>query len=241
MKLNNFRRAARFTRSVQRKSSAHTRIKTCAVLAFAALFMLPLATRTSAQNQGTRIRGTITSFDGTIMVVATPDGQSSSVTIPADLAVRANEKATLADIKPGDFVASAADKGPDGKIHAEELRIFPEAMRGAGEGHRPMAPAAGQSGDRSMTNGTVSAPDPEARTMTNGTVASGDAASRSLTVTYKGGQTVIVVDPTTPITKIVIADKSLLKPGATVAIVANMKDGALVAGNVTAEKDGVKP
>ena len=226
MKLNNFRRAARFTRSVQRKSSAHTRIKTCAVLAFAALFMLPLATRTSAQNQGTRIRGTITSFDGTIMVVATPDGQSSSVTIPADLAVRANEKATLADIKPGDFVASAADKGPDGKIHAEELRIFPEAMRGAGEGHRPMAPAAGQSGDRSMTNGTV---------------ASGDAASRSLTVTYKGGQTVIVVDPTTPITKIVIADKSLLKPGATVAIVANMKDGALVAGNVTAEKDGVKP
>ena len=104
-----------------------------------------------------------------------------------------------------------------------------------------MAPLAGQSGDRTMTNGTVASPDPEARTMTNGTVASGDAASRSLTVTYKGGQTVIVVDPTTPITRIVIADRSLLKPGATVAIVANMKDGALVAGNLTAEKDGVKP
>ncbi len=215
--------------------------KTCAVIAFAIVFMLPLATRIASQNQGTRLRGTITSFDGTIMVVATPDGQSSSVTIPADLAVRANEKATLADIKPGDYVASAADKKEDGKIHAEELRIFPEAMRGAGEGHRPMAPAAGQSGDRSMTNGTVSAPDPEARTMTNGTVASGNAAARSLTVTYKGGQTVIVVDPTTPITKIVIADRSILKPGATVAIVANMKDGALVAGNLTAEKDGVKP
>ncbi len=213
-------------------------VRTCALIA---LLALPFASRTAAQNQGTRIRGTIASFDGTTMVVATPDGQSSTVTIPADLGVRANEKATLADIKPGDFVASAADKKEDGKIHAEELRIFPEAMRGAGEGHRPMAPLAGQSGDRTMTNGTVAAPDPEARTMTNGTVASGDAASRSLTVTYKGGQTVIVVDPTTPITRIVIADRSLLKPGATVAIVANMKDGALVAGNVTAEKDGVKP
>lgn len=212
-----------------------------AVVAFAGLATLLLATRIASQNQGTRIRGTITSFDGTTMVVATPDGQSSTVMIPADLPVRANEKATLADIKPGDFVASAADKGPDGKIRAEELRIFPEAMRGAGEGHRPMAPLAGQSGDRTMTNGTVAAPDPEARTMTNGTVASGDAASRSLTVTYKGGQTVIVVDPTTPITRIVIADRSLLKPGATVAIVASMKDGALVASNLTAEKDGVKP
>ena len=93
-----------------------------------------------------------------------------------------------------------------------------------------------------MTNGTVAAPDPEARTMTNGTVsANGAAGSRTLTVKYKEGETMITVDPETPITKIIIADASLLKPGATVAIVANMKDGALVANNVTAEKDGVKP
>src|ERR1700688_31470 len=118
------------------------------------LVAFPFVTRMSAQNQATRLRGIISSFDGQTLVVKTPDSQSASVTVPPELAIRANEKATLSDIKPGDFVASAADKGPDGKIHAEELRIFPEAMRGAGEGHRPMAPVAGQSGDRTMTNGT---------------------------------------------------------------------------------------
>jgi hypothetical protein len=202
------------------------------------LLAFSFVTRMSAQNQGTRLRGIISSFDGQTLVVKTPDGQSASVTVPPELAIRANEKATLSDIKPGDFVASAADKGPDGKIHAEELRIFPEAMRGAGEGHRPMGPNPNQS----MTNGTVAASDPEARTMTNGTVSATDASgSRSITVKYKEGETVIVIDPTTPITKIVIVDRSLMKPGATVSIVAAQKDGALVATNVTTEKDGVKP
>jgi len=211
--------------------------------ALIAVLAFPFVTKMSAQNQGTRIRGIVSSFDGKVLVVKTADGQSTSITIPPELSIRANVKATLSDIKPGDFVASAADKGPDGKIHAEEVRIFPEAMRGAGEGHRPMAPAAGQAGaDRSMTNGTVAAPDPEARTMTNGTVsAAGAAGSRTLTVKYKEGETVIVVDPETPVTKIIVADASLLKPGATVSVVANQKDGALVANNVTAEKDGVKP
>jgi hypothetical protein len=206
--------------------------------ALIAILVFPFAAKISAQNQGTRIRGIVDSFDGKTLVVKTPDGKATSVTIPPEVNIRANVKATLSDIKPGDFVASAADKGPDGKVHAEEVRIFPEAMRGAGEGHRPMGPDP----NRTMTNGTVAAPDPEARTMTNGTVsATGAAGTRTLSVKYKEGETVITVDPETPITKIIIADASLLKPGATVAIVANMKDGALVANNVTAEKDGVKP
>jgi hypothetical protein len=203
-----------------------------------ALLACSFVTNTSAQNQGTRLRGTIDSFNGQTLVVKTPDGQSTSVTVPPELSIRANEKATLSDIKPGDFVASAADKGPDGKVHAEELRIFPEAMRGAGEGHRPMGP----NPDRTMTNGTVAVSDPEARTMTNGTVsATGGSGSRSITVKYKEGETVIEIDPNTPISRIIIADRSLLKPGATVSIVAAQKDGALVATNVTAEKNGVKP
>ncbi len=206
--------------------------------ALIALLAFPFVAKISAQNQGTRLRGIIDSFNGQTLVVKTADGQSTSVTVPAELSIRANEKATLSDIKPGDFVASAADKGPDGKVHAEELRIFPEAMRGAGEGHRPMGP----NPDRTTTSGTVAVSDPEARTMTNGTVsATGGNGSRSITVKYKEGETVIEIDPTTPITKIIIADKSLLKPGATVAIVAAQKDGGLVATNITAEKDGVKP
>jgi len=201
----------------------------------------PAQTQTPAQTPAqTRIRALIVSFNAPALTVKTEDGDTLIVTVPSDLRIMANATATLADIKPGDFVGSAADKGPDGKLHAEEVHIFPEAMRGTGEGHRPMGPDP----NRSMTNGTVSAapPDPEARTMTNGTVsaASGDS-SRTITIQYDGGVQEIEVGPDVPIITLVVGDASLLKPGAEVSIVAVQKDGALVATRLTAEKDGVKP
>jgi hypothetical protein len=187
-----------------------------------------------------RIRALVVSFNAPTLTVKTDAGGTVTLAVPADLRIMANATATLADIKPGDFVGSAADKGPDGKLHAEEVHIFPEAMRGTGEGHRPMGPDP----NRSMTNGTVSAapPDPEARTMTNGTVsaASGDF-SRTITIQYNGGVQEIEVGPDVPIITLVVGDAGLLKPGAEVSIVAVQKDGALVATRLTAEKDGVKP
>src|SRR3977135_31960 len=127
-----------------------------------ALFALPVF----SQGQQARMLGTIDSFNGQILVVKSQDGQVTSITVPPDLRVMANAKAGLADIKPGDFVGSAADKGPDGKLHAEEVHIFPESMRGTGEGHRPMGP----NPNRSMTNGAVAMMGPDDRTMTKGTV-----------------------------------------------------------------------
>ena len=191
-----------------------------------------------AQNQAARILGTIDSFNGQILSVKSQDGQVVSITVPPDLKVMANAKASLADIKPGDFVGSAADKGPDGKLHAEEVHIFPEAMRGTGEGHRPMGPDP----NRTMTNGTVTMAGPEDRTMTNGTVSgvSGDS-SRTMMLKYKDGEQVIEVAPDTPIVIRVLGDRSLLKPGAAVLVLAAQKDGGLVATGLTAEKDGVKP
>jgi hypothetical protein len=187
-----------------------------------------------------RIRGTVVSFNAPALVVTTEESDTVSITVPADLRIMANAKATLADIRPGDFVGSAADKGADGKLHAEEVHIFPDAMRGSGEGHRPMGPDP----NRSMTNGTVTAApgDPEARTMTNGTVsaATGDS-SRTITIEYNGGVQEIEVGPDVPIITLVVGDASLLKPGATVSLVAVQKDGGLVATRLTAEKDGVKP
>ncbi|MGB6200229.1 MAG: hypothetical protein WBF35_11830 [Candidatus Acidiferrales bacterium] len=194
---------------------------------------------TQPQNQ-TRIRAIVVSFKAPTLVVKDEDGDTVSVTVPADLRIMANATATLADIKPGDFVGSAADKGPDGKLHAEEVHIFPEAMRGTGEGHRPMGPDP----NRTMTNGTVSggANDPEARTMTNGTVgAATGSASRTITIEYNGGVQQIEVGPDVPIITLVVGDASLLKPGATVSLVAVRTDGGLVATRLTAEKDGVKP
>jgi hypothetical protein len=197
-----------------------------------------LAAPALAQAPQARFRGIIASFDGTTLVVQTPDGKTTSVAVPADVRINANGKAKLSDIKPGDFVGSAADKGLDGKLHAEEVHIFPEAMRGTGEGHRPMGP----NPNRSMTNGTVALNDPEARTMTNGTVsvASGMGAV-TLTVKYKDGDQTIEVAPDTPVVTIIPGDRTLLKPGATVSVVAVQKGAGLTATILTAEKDGVKP
>jgi hypothetical protein len=198
-----------------------------------------LAAPALAQTPQTRFRGIIASFDGTTLVVQTPDGKTTSVAVPAEVRINANGKASLTDIKPGDFVGSAADKGPDGKLHAEEVHIFPEAMRGTGEGHRPMGP----NPNHSMTNGAATAMnDPEARTMTNGTVSNASGmGSVTLTVRYRDGDQMIEVAPDTPIVTIIPGDRTLLKPGATVSVVAVQKDAGLTATILTAEKDGVKP
>src|ERR1700676_669155 len=179
---------------------------------FFALFALPVFAQNPAQGQPARILGTVDSFNGQILSVKAQDGQVASIAVPPDLKVMANAKAGLADIKPGDFVGSAADKGSDGKLHAEEVHIFPEAMRGTGEGHRPM----GSNPNRSMTNGTVAMNDPEARTMTNGTVsAASGMGTVTLTIKYKDGDQTIEVAPDTPIGTIIPGERALLKPGAT--------------------------
>jgi hypothetical protein len=197
-----------------------------------------LAAPALAQTPQVRFRGIVSSFDGATLVVQIPDGKTTSVAVPPDVRINANGKAKLSDIKPGDFVGSAADKGPDGKLHAEEVHIFPEAMRGTGEGHRPMGP----NPNRTMTNGTIAMNDPEARTMTNGTVsAASGKGSVTLTVHYKDGDQKIEVARDTPVVTIIPGDRSLLKPGATVSVVAVQKDSGLTATILTAEKDGVKP
>jgi hypothetical protein len=203
-----------------------------------AVLAIPGLAQNPASGQAARILGTVVSFNGQILSVKSQDSQTVSISIPSDLKVMANAKATLADIKPGDFVGSAADKGPDGKLHAEEVHIFPESMRGTGEGHRPMGPAP----NRTMTNGAVTSMGPEDRTMTNGTVSGvGGGSSRTMMLKYKDGEQVIEVSPETPIVTRVPGDRNLLKPGAAVLVLAVEKEGGLVATGVTAEKDGVKP
>ncbi len=112
---------------------------------------LALAQSTATAQAPTRVRGSIEALSGSEMTVKTRDGDTMKIALAPNLAVGTVRRATLADIKPGDFVGSAAVKGRDGKLHALEVHIFPEAMRGTGEGQRPW-----DSGpDSSMTNATV--------------------------------------------------------------------------------------
>lgn len=173
-----------------------------------------------------RVAGTLEKIDGETLTVEGKNGETSSVTIADKAAIYGVERRTLADIKPGDFVASGGVKGTDGQIHAVELRIFPQSLRGTGEGQRPWA---GVKSDGVMTNATV------------GTVSQSPSGGM-VHVTYKDGQSEYSVGPDVPVLAYVDADRSLLKPGAAVLIFAQKQpDGTLTASRVTAEKNGVNP
>jgi hypothetical protein len=196
------------------------------LVAIIALWALPALAQTPAPDGvPTRISGTVAKLDGNTLSVATRDGQTATVTLTADAAIFGLAKASLADIKPGDFVASGGVKGSDGKIHAVEVRIFPEPLRGAGEGQRPWDVKP----DGVMTNATV------------GTVSQSPDGD-IIHVTYKGGESEYSVSGDVPILLYVPGDRSLLKPGAALFVLALKKpDGTMTANRVTAEKDGVKP
>jgi len=192
---------------------------------FMALVALPVLAQSPPATTPMRVAGTVDKLDGNNLTVNMKDGPSVTVVLADNAAVFGVEKRTLADIKPGDFLASGGVKGTDGKIHAVEVRIFPETLRGTGEGQRPWDVKP----DGVMTNATV------------GTVSQSPQGG-VIHVKYKEGESEYTVGPEVPVVAYVAGDRSLLKPGAAVLTVAQKKpDGTLTTARVTAEKDGVKP
>ena len=200
------------------------------VVTIGALLALPAAAQAppapaAPDGAQTRIRGTIEKFDGETLTVKSRESQQVTIGLAPNFTVVGVAKRSLGDIKAGDYVASISVKGTDGNLHALEIHIFPEAMRGTGEGQRPhdLVP------NSLMTNATVS-----------GITAA--PQGHMLKVTYKGGEAEVIVGPDTPIVTYVPGDASLLKPGAAIFCIAQKKaDGSLTAARITAEKDGVKP
>ncbi len=90
-----------------------------------------------AQDKPVRVRGTIDQIDGGMLIVKSREGDTLKVKLADDGKVVALVKASLADIKPNSFVGSTAMPEPDGSWKAIEVHIFPEEMRGTGEGDRP--------------------------------------------------------------------------------------------------------
>ena len=192
---------------------------------FVAVLALPALAQNPPANPPVRIRGTIEKLDGEVLTVKSREGQQVTITLAPNVTVSYLVKKSLADIKAGDFVASTSTRGTDGKHHSLELRIFPEAMRGVGEGQYAwdLVP------ESTMTNATVSG-------------ITSAPQGQTLRVSYKGGESELAVGPDTPIFGYGTGDMSLLKPGAAIFIVAQKQaDGSLTAARVTVEKDGVKP
>jgi len=197
------------------------------VLGAAALALLAAASTSFAQPQTVRVRGTVEAVDGPMLTVKGRDGQTTyKVKMADNVAVRGIVKASLADIKDNSFIGVTGMPQPDGSQKAVEIHIFPEPMRGTGEGHRPWDLQPGS-------------------TMTNATVAQmvksvdGDV----ITLKYKDGEKKIVVTPQTVIVTYVPGDKSELKPGAKIFIAAAAKkdDGTLEAAAISVGRDGIVP
>jgi hypothetical protein len=177
------------------------------------------------QAQTMRIRGTIEKLYGNTLSVKSREGAEMQITLTDNVNVVDVVKASLSDIKEGFFVGSAAMPQADGSQKALEVHIFPESMRGTGEGHRPYTIP-----NSTMTNGTVGA-----------TVAGVDGST--LTLKYKEGEKKIIVGPDVPIVRYEIGDKSDLKEGAAFTILSAEKkpDGTLETARVNVGRDGVVP
>ena len=166
------------------------------------------------------LHGDIAAVDKATLHLKSAPGQETTIKLPDDVRVSLRVPAKLDDVKAGTFVGTAATPGPDGTLVASEVHIFPEALRGTGEGHRPMSTMPGST----MTNATVagiSSSAPNARgTMTNATVENVGAVGkgRTLKLTYKGGEQVVFVSDRTPVVVFEAGSRASLAPGAHVIV-----------------------
>ena len=165
------------------------------------------------QQNAFAVNGTVSALDATSISLKSDVGELvETFKLAPNLLVIQNKPATLNDIKPNDFIASAAVRKADGKLHSTELRICPDALRGLGEGQRPMNDAQNQT----MTNATVSG-------------AAIVGGSNNIKVQFQGGESELILDPGVPVTAIVPVDKSLVKAGAKVRVQGvKTPDGALI-------------
>ena len=188
--------------------------------------MLAALGSTANAQDTVRVRGTIERLDGPVYVVKARDGTELKITLMDNGIVVAIVKASLADIKPGLFVGSTGMPQPDGSQKAIEVHIFPEAMRGTGEGHYPWDLQA----DSTMTNANVEE-----------FVAGVDG--QTLTLKYKNGEKKIIVTPQTVVVTYSPGDKADLKPGTKIfiAVAKKQPDGTLQAARINYGKDGITP
>jgi len=195
------------------------------VLAASSFALVYVIVPASAQ-ETVRIRGTIEKIDGPVYVVKNRDGAELRLTVTDNPLFVAIVKSTMADIKPGMFVGATGTTQPDGSQKAIEVHIFPESMRGTGEGHYDwdLKP------NTKMTNANVEQ-----------TVAGVDGPV--LSVKYKDGEKKVMVTPETAVVTYVTGNKADLKPGIKVFVGAARKqpDGTVLTPRITYGKDSLMP
>ncbi len=173
----------------------------------------------------TRVRGTIEKVEGDVLSVKSRGGEDVKLHMTGDMRVVGIIKISLADIKLGSFIGTTTVPGPDGRQDAVEVHVFPENMRGTGEGSRPydLRP------NSTMTNATVAEQ-----------VAGNDG--QNLLIKYKDGEKKIVVGPDTPVVTYVPGSRAELKAGdKIIAFVKQLPDGSFETNRISVGRDGLTP
>jgi hypothetical protein len=169
-----------------------------------------------------RVRGTIARLDGDVLTVKSRDGKEVRVQLAPDAQVAVAKATTLADIKPGTYVGSAAVKRADGTLVAKEVHTLPPQVPA---GHIPWDLEPGSTMTNANLEGVAKA-----------------AGGQEITLQYKDGTQKILVPPGTPIVTFVPGDRSALKAGETIFTTARVEaDGKLSTQRIQVSKDGVRP
>ena len=184
----------------------------------------------SNPNAPVMLRGTVVSVSANKLVLKSDTGVATVVMVqPFRLYTRV--PADLSKVTENSFIGVTTVKQPDGSERATEIHVFPEELRGVGEGSRMMTTAASASASR-MTNGNVSA-----SRMTNGTasqsrMSNGSVSSTngsSLVVQYAGGAQNVTVPPNTPVTEFKIASRDLAAGDQVAVLAKKAPNGSLTA------------
>jgi hypothetical protein len=190
------------------------------------IFLLALACGTAVAQTGppVRLRGTVESFAAPNLVIKERSGKTIALTLPEETGVAEVIPTDITTVQPGSFIGTAAVPRADGKLVALEVVVFPEAARGAGEGHYPwdLKP------ESSMTNATVA-----------NLARSSDG--RTLSLRYKDGEKTVVVPDGIPVVTLRAGDRSLIVPGAKVFIVAEPTNDQFTVKRLMIGRNGFQP
>ena len=190
----------------------------------ALLLVLACGVAAAQNSPPVRMRGTVESFAAPNLVIRERSGKMFTLIVPEETGVAEVIPTDITSIQPGSFVGTAALPRADGKLESLEVVVFPEAARGAGEGHYPwdLKP------ESSITNATVA---DLARS----------ADGRTLTLRYKGGEKTVVVPNGVPVVTLRPGDRSLIVPGAKVFIVAEPMDDQFIVRRLMIGRNGFQP
>ena len=189
----------------------------------AASLLLVLTAGTAFGQAPPRTRGVITAVSGDSVILRSHAG-SVTLRVAADTGYVGATKASLSAVQTGRFIGTAAVPQPDGTLKALEVTVFPESMRGAGEGNYGWDLGR----NSSMTNGTI------------GSVVG--TSGRTMTVDYKGGQKKLLVPDDVPVVDLEPGSRALLKLGAhVVAFGPKGSDGSVDAKRIIIGEDGTVP